>query len=136
METDNYKKYKYKIVEDATDFNESKLLKTGLEAEFTMGDIVKEEERLKQKGKNIDAELGFYKTLVTNYEAANPDMAKLITKENIRPFFEYIQAKLEMEQRLDIMEKIQGALDEFKAEKREIYQQLGFVESDNGKNTK
>lgn len=124
----DYENFVYVVKkENKKDPTRATIIKSGITAEFSVQDILEEEARLAKKLKNIDAELKFYTTIRDNYEKANPEMAKMITPENVRPFFEFIQAIIAVGEREQVKDTIQKAIAEFGKERVEIYKQIGMT---------
>lgn len=83
----------YTLKEEAENTSDTVVVKGGQETQFTLREIEDAIDNFKKSLTKLQAEKSFYETIVSGYETSSPEEAKIITDENVKPFFEFAQAK-------------------------------------------
>jgi hypothetical protein len=67
----------YEVIEKTEDPGESKILKSGLTAEFTLNDITRDVQYLQKKKEELESQIGVEAARMTNIDGTNPEIGQM-----------------------------------------------------------
>jgi hypothetical protein len=116
----------YSIKEQAPDALDIKIVKTGGEVEFTLGQIETDITYLNKAKKELSGEIGVKKATITNVTSTHPHIAEM-SNEDLTAAYIYREASGYLHVAEPKLAEIEKQLADYAAEKEEILKQTGIV---------
>lgn len=120
--------FKYRVKEGNDDFKQSVIEKSNVTVDFTLLDLEAHERRLEKALKEWRA----------NYDLKSAEMENIahfhkfvvgFSDEELHAINLYAQAKQVVDVLAPKIKEVEDAIEEYKVQKADIYEQLGFVET-------
>jgi hypothetical protein len=116
----------YSIKEQAPDAADIKIVKTGGEIEFTLGQIDADVIYLNKAKKELEAEIGVKKAVITNIASSHPHIGQL-SNEDLTAAYLHREATGYLNMAEPKLDEVVKQLADYAKEKEEIIKQTGII---------
>ena len=126
FEKEVFSNYKYQIVEEKENAEESVIEKSGMSGKFRMLDLEMGEKKVKKLIKEVESQVGLESAKVINVETHHPFVADF-SDEQLSTIKLYAEAKETLKDLTPRLEMLNLALEEYADERAEIAKQIGIA---------
>lgn len=125
-------KFKYEVVKaDKTDFKQSLLRKSNVTVDFKIADVEAHEQSLRKTLAEWDGRARINRATMTNIRRNHPFVIAMSKKDRFTVHM-YQEAENVVRTIEPKLKEIKEALEEYAAEKADLYKQLGFKDAPEG----